>query len=148
MNSKRISDEEWGLVVQNVPIASVDLVVQTTDGIVLAKRTNEPAKGEWFVPGGRIHKGEPIEEAVHRIADEELALDVTIEQRLGTYDHFYDVSDVEGTSKHYVAHGFVVSADGEDISLDDQHDEVRFWSTRPTDLHEYVEAYLDEADVL
>ncbi|QIO20876.1 NUDIX domain-containing protein [Haloarcula sp. JP-L23] len=74
-----IPDEEWKTIVQSVPLVSVDLVVRTGEGIVLLKRTNEPAKGEWFVPGGRVRKGERLREAVHRVARTELGVDVTIE---------------------------------------------------------------------
>lgn len=146
--TSRLPTDVWETVVRSMPIPSVDLVVETPDGIVLARRSNEPAKGEWFVPGGRIHKCEPIEDAVHRVAREELGLDVTIEARLGTYDHFYDVSDVDGTGKHYVAHGFLVSTAETQFALDDQHEAVRVFSERPPDVHEYVDAYLDAADVL
>lgn len=55
-----INDETWKSIVQSMPIPSVDLVVKCPDGILLGKRVNEPAKGEWFVPGGRIQKGEPL----------------------------------------------------------------------------------------
>ena len=51
-----IPDAEWRTIVEHVPIVSVDLIVTHDDGIVLGKRTNEPAKGEWFPPGGRVRK--------------------------------------------------------------------------------------------
>ena len=78
-----IPDEVWSDIVEHVPIPSVDLLVVTDDGLLLAKRQNEPAKGEWFVPGGRIHKGESLEEAVHRVAREELGVDVVIDEEIG-----------------------------------------------------------------
>ena len=53
-----IPDDGWRTIGRNVPVVSVDLLVLTDDGVVLAKRTNEPAKGEWFVPGGRVRKGD------------------------------------------------------------------------------------------
>ena len=137
-----ITDEDWETIVRNVPIPSVDLIVQHNGGLVLGKRTNEPAKGEWFVPGGRIERGETLHEAVHRVAQKELDVEVTIEQELGAYDHFYGVSDVGGTGKHYVAHGFVVETTGSDLSFDDQHADLRVFDTLPEDLHPYVTAYL------
>ena len=84
-----IPDEVWSDFVERVPIRSVDLLVVTDDGLSLAKRQNEPAKGEWFVPGGRIQKGESLEEAVHRVARVEMGVDVVIEEELGAYDHLY-----------------------------------------------------------
>lgn len=143
-----IPADEWATIVESVPVPSVDLIVSTDDGIVLAKRENNPAKGEWFVPGGRIKKGERLTDAVQRVADEELGVDVTICERLGAYDHLYDVSDVPDTSKHYVAHGFVVTPDGEPVVNDDQHSSIEVFRSRPPGCHEYVADYLDDAERL
>jgi colanic acid biosynthesis protein WcaH len=143
------AEEDWKTVVANVPIPSVDLVLVHDGGVVLGKRTNEPAKGEWFVPGGRVRKGERLAETVHRVAHEELGVDVTIRERLGAYDHLYDTSDVEAVaSKHYVAHGFVVEPQDDPIAADDQHGSLRVFYNRPENCHEHVASYLDEADLL
>ncbi|TKX73484.1 NUDIX domain-containing protein [Halorubrum sp. GN11_10-6_MGM] len=142
-----IPDEVWSDIVEHVPIPSVDLLVVADDGLLLAKRQNEPAKGEWFVPGGRIQKGESLEAAVHRVAREELGVDIVIEEELGAYDHHYETADVPDVGgKHYVAHGYVVRPDSDIISLDEQHSDARYFDldTLPS-VHPYVEAYLDGA---
>ncbi|WP_256302103.1 GDP-mannose mannosyl hydrolase, partial [Haloarchaeobius salinus] len=145
-----IPPAEWETIVRNVPIVSVDLVVRSPDGVVLGKRVNEPAKGEWFVPGGRLHKHERLNEAVHRLAREELGVDdVTIEESLGAYEHLYDTSDVDdGSGKHYLANGFLVETDlgVAEMTLDDQHGAVSaFGPDEFPDLHEYTTAYLRDA---
>lgn len=143
-----IPDDEWATIVRNVPVVSVDLVVLTDDGVVLARRTNEPAKGEWFVPGGRVKKGERLREAVHRVAREELGVEVEVVESLGAYDHRYEASDVARSGgKHYVANGFVVRVVGGSLGLDEQHDAVEVFLDPPDSLHPYVEAYLDAAGV-
>lgn len=142
--SEWIPDEEWATIVENVPIVSVDLVVECPEGIVLGKRANEPAKGEWFVPGGRVRKGERLEETVHRIAQEELNIDIEIQESLGTFQHFYETSEV-GREKHYVAHGFHVWTETADFDLDEQHADVDVFEIVPSNLHKYVQMYLDEA---
>ncbi|MEE6210330.1 NUDIX domain-containing protein [Salarchaeum sp. III] len=152
MSDSYIPEDEWETIVSNVPIVSVDLVVLYDGGVVLGKRTNQPAKGEWFVPGGRVHKHERLREAVHRIAQKELNVEVEIQESLGSYEHFYEVSDVDGSDgKHYVAHGFVVTPT-RDVGLgrDDQHADVRVFefSELPSDLHEYPKSYLEDAEVL
>lgn len=80
--SKWISDDDWATIVANVPIVSVDLLVQYDDGLVLGRRTNEPAKGFWFMPGGRVQKGETRSEAVYRIGKEELGVDLKFVESL------------------------------------------------------------------
>jgi len=146
-----IEDEDWATIVANVPIPSVDLVVRHEGGVVLGRRTNAPARGEWFVPGGRVRKGERLTDAVHRVARDELGVDVTIGDRLGAYTHLYETSDVDGVeSKHYVANGFVVEPIDDPLATapDAQHDELRLLRERPDDCHDYVAAYLDTAGLL
>lgn len=124
-------------------------MVHHRDGVVLGKRQNEPAKGAWFVPGGRVHKNERLDEAVHRVARAELGSDVTIDRRLGVYEHFYDTSEVAGVdSKHYVPIGLVVDLDldaDDALDPDDQHAELRVVEPPFPDLHPYVEQYLADA---
>jgi len=147
--SEWIPPVEWATIVEHVPIVSVDLVVLAGDGVVLGQRENEPASGEWFVPGGRVQKFEALEDAVHRVAETELGVGVEIVERLGAYEHFYeraDVPDVDG--KHYVANGFVVETDSSDIHADDQHGDVRVFEELPDSLHEYVAAYLRDTNAV
>ena len=139
-----IPDEEWATIVRNVPIVSVDLLVRTPEGVLLVERTNRPAKGEWFVPGGRVHKGERLVEAVGRVAREELGVEVEIEERLGAFEHLYD----DAGGKHYLANGFLVGTDATEFDLDDQHGAARVFETFPEDLHPYVRAYLEAAGLV
>ena len=145
-----IPDDVWADIVTHAPVPSVDLVVDCAEGVLLARRQNEPAKGEWFVPGGRVRKGEPIHQTVHRVAREELAVDVTIEAELGTYNHFYETADVpDAGGKHYVAHGYRVTPESESIELDDQHDDSDvFPADDLPELHPYVQAYLEDSGII
>lgn len=141
-----IPNEEWETIVNSVPIVSVDLVVECPNGIVLGKRSNEPVKGEWFVPGGRVKKGESLKDAVHRVAMEELGLDIEIVERLGAFEHFYETSEV-GCEKHYVAHGFRVWTENLRFESDTQHGRLATFEEPPQDLHEYVVDYLKEGNL-
>ena len=93
-------------VVENAPLVSIDLCLVCDGQILLGKRTNEPLKGEWFTPGGRIHKNETWQQALLRIVKAELGLcDITVEDfsLMGVWDHFYNNSTVgQNTSTHYV----------------------------------------------
>ena len=144
---KPIPPSEWQAIVENVPLVSVDLVVEYDGGILLGKRENEPAKGEWFVPGGTVLKNEARTEAVHRVAKEELGESVVIDECLGTYEHFYDTSEIEDVdSKHYVATAYRchLEHDEPDFSGDDQHSAIDVFHPPFNDLHPYVERYLDD----
>ena len=149
-DEKPIPPAEWETIVRNVPIVSVDLVVRHDGGVVLGKRTNPPAKGEWFVPGGTVFKHERLEEAVHRIAGEELGVDVRIERQLGVYEHRYDEAELEGVDgKHYVPVAYEVTAEGDTFRTDEQHSELETFTPPFTDidLHPYVRAYFDDAGI-
>jgi colanic acid biosynthesis protein WcaH len=102
-----LPEEELLDVVEHAPLASIDLVVQNPHGeILLGLRTNEPAKGYWFVPGGRIRKDERLQSAFHRICNEELNLEYEIRDAsfLGVFEHFYptNFAGKDGVGTHYV----------------------------------------------
>lgn len=148
---ERIPDELYREIVARLPTVSVELVVRRDDGaVLLLERTNPPAEGEWFWPGGRLFKGERFEDAAHRIADEELGLDVALGERLGTYAHHWETGrypEVEGT--HTVNVVYLAEVEGEPtVALDDQHGDHRWLAAREDGLPRYVERYLDDADLV
>lgn len=144
-----IPDDEWQTIVRRVPIVSVDLLVRYKGGLLLGKRTNEPAKGYWFPPGGRVRKFETRAEAVHRIAAEELGVEVEIVESLGVFEHVYDTADVVGVDgKHYLANGYVVDIVGGELRTDDQHDDVQSFDSSPKPLHDYVRDYLAATEMV
>ncbi|QRV15801.1 NUDIX domain-containing protein [Haloterrigena salifodinae] len=145
-----VEGDDWDTIVENVPIVSVDLVVKYEGGVLLGLRENEPAKGEWFVPGGTVLKNERLTDAVQRVAKLELGCEVEIRERLGAFEHFYETSDVDGVdSKHYVANAFVVEPLKDIAESDDQHSQFGVF-TPPfddNDLHPYVERYLENTSI-
>ena len=62
-------------VVESTPLISIDLIVRNKKGeVLLGQRINRPAKGDWFVPGGRILKDESFDNAFKRLIKSELNL--------------------------------------------------------------------------
>jgi colanic acid biosynthesis protein WcaH len=89
---------------------------------------------------------ERLEEAVHRIAQEELGVDVKIKESLGVFQYFYETSEVV-CEKRYVAHGFHVRTGPTDFDLDGQHADLDVVGQLPTNLHKYVDKYIHAADL-
>ena len=93
-------------VIENAPLVSIDLCLVNEGRILLGKRANEPLKGEWFTPGGRIYKDETWQSALSRVVKVELGLDVLRVEDfalMGMWDHFYSNSALDqNTSTHYV----------------------------------------------
>jgi colanic acid biosynthesis protein WcaH len=89
---RKLSHDELAGVVKKTPLVSIDLVVKNNRGeILVGLRKNEPARGFWFVPGGRILKDERIAEAFARIGHDELGIDLAFEDArfLGVFEHLY-----------------------------------------------------------
>jgi len=121
-------------VIKNTPLVSIDLIVKDSGGRVLVGwRTNEPAMGFWFVPGGRILKDERLAEAFERVAKDELGAEVKIENArfLGVFEHLYDenFAKIDGFGTHYVVLGYEIRLDSPKLKLpNDQHSRYR-WLT-------------------
>jgi len=77
------------------PVRAVGAVIQRADGrLLLIKRGNEPGRGLWSLPGGRVEPGETDEAAVAREVAEETGLVVTVGGLAGRIQRGrYDISD-------------------------------------------------------
>ena len=76
----KISSEEYKKILEVLPIACVDLLIINNNKCLLLKRDNDPAKGQYWFPGGRINKSELIKDAALRKAKEETNLDCKFEK--------------------------------------------------------------------
>jgi colanic acid biosynthesis protein WcaH len=141
-------------VVDRTPLVSIDLVVRDGTGrILVGRRVNEPARGTWFVPGGRIWKGEALEVAFQRIATVELGPGEWQRDRaqlMGTYTHLYptNFADVPGIETHYVVLAHLVDVTTPPDLPEDQHSEY-LWllpGERPPigEIHANTIVYFDE----
>lgn len=57
-----------------MPIPCVDAVIVSGGRFLLSKRKNHPAKGKWWFIGGRVLKGEALEQAVVRKVRDEAGI--------------------------------------------------------------------------
>ena len=55
-----LEKEIFKKVVKNAPLVSIDLCIVCDGKILFGKRKNDPLKGFFFTPGGRILKMKPI----------------------------------------------------------------------------------------
>lgn len=69
------------------PRPAVNLLVVRIDGaILLTKRKKPPLAGSWHMPGSFLLKGEPLADCVHRVAKEELGVNVIDVELAGAFD--------------------------------------------------------------
>jgi 8-oxo-dGTP diphosphatase len=66
----------------NIVVAAGGIVVRD-DTVLLVQRGRPPAAGKWSVPGGRVHPGERLADAVIREVFEETGLRVRVERFAG-----------------------------------------------------------------
>lgn len=85
-----VSDEEYERFLAVFPRVCVDILVQDGRGrVLLLKRTNEPASGQWWFPGGRVYIGETRFDAARRKLWEECRIDAPELVELGSRDLFF-----------------------------------------------------------
>ncbi|WP_343586238.1 GDP-mannose mannosyl hydrolase [Herbaspirillum sp.] len=126
-----LSPSDFALVIQSLPLVSIDLLIRNERGeVLLGYRRNRPASDYWFVPGGRIRKNEALKDAMRRISRSELGVEPESWELLGAFDHIYpdNALGLDGFGTHYVALGYRCSLPpGSDIVPDAQHAELRWW---------------------
>lgn len=129
-----LSHEDFLTVVRLTPLVAIDLVVRDADGrVLMGLRTHEPARGCWFVPGGRIRKDETLDDAFVRISRSELGAARTRDSTrlLGVFTHCYDTNfaDAPGVTTHYVVIACEIEHFAPTTPLpQDQHSGYRWWS--------------------
>lgn len=151
-----LSHETFRTVLASTPLVSIDLVVRNSKGkILLGQRLNRPAKGYWFVPGGRILKNETLDAAFVRLTRAELGQEFERSQAslLDVYEHFYPDTvfgcDEIETGTHYVVLGYqLLLPDGHVLAPPhDQHGYYRWWKTTEmqdsAEVHDNTRAYLN-----
>ena len=145
-----LSKKVFSLVIENTPLISIDLIVYNQEEkILLGKRVNEPAKGFWFVPGGRIFKDETLGTAFSRTVEAEIGLDMQREDAefYGLYEHFYNNNVFDDAfSTHYVvlAHKIIVKSE---LKLNNQHEEYKWFFKEELlsseNVHKYTKDYFN-----
>ena len=79
----------------NPTIGAVALITDDQNQVLFVRRSKEPAKGKWHLPGGFTEVGETIENAVAREVKEELNLDVEVQEYLFSIPNRYEYKEIE-----------------------------------------------------
>jgi ADP-ribose pyrophosphatase YjhB (NUDIX family) len=79
---------EFDAIFRKVPRLCVEVVIVNPErGVLLMLRDIPPNVGAWHLPGGTVLFGEPVVEAVKRVAQNELGLDVEAGELLGYIEY-------------------------------------------------------------
>ena len=127
-----IPTEDYKLMVENLPILCVDIVLKVDNKFLLVKRKNEPLKNQWWLVGGRLKKGELVEEACRRKALEEIGIKIDNLKFLGFYEDFFEKSSFGYKPYHTVS--LVYESDIghlEEVILDEQSEAWALFNKLP-----------------
>ncbi len=148
---ERLSAEVFAAVVANAPLVSIDLIIEDAQGrILLGLRKNPPAKDYWFVPGGRVRKGEKLDQAFTRLIQEETGVSAMRSEAslIGIYEHFYetDFTGIAGRTTHYIVLAYRLRINRHEWHLPKQQHSEYQWIDEDRvaylpSVHPYTQAY-------
>ncbi|MFW5444402.1 MAG: GDP-mannose mannosyl hydrolase [Methylococcaceae bacterium] len=149
-----LTDQDFKQLIQHAPLFAIDLVVMNQkQQVLLGQRLNAPAKDYWFVPGGRVHKNETLENAFLRISQTELGVKIerTQSQLIGLYDHIYSDSFFSNNiGTHYINATHLLHLDKNQLNLPlgEQHQTYRWLSIKEMvnekKVHPYSKIFLED----
>jgi ADP-ribose pyrophosphatase YjhB (NUDIX family) len=133
MKSKNwLSDKEYDFIYSRAPRLCVDLFIKNKNGILLTKRSIEPYKNTWHLPGGRVKFKESIFGAVARISRAEIGVSAKIEKFIGYVELPREIQN--GRPRHSVSLVFLIKVDIAKIKSDWQATEIKFFKSLPANI--------------
>jgi len=141
-----LDDITFKTIIDSAPLISIDILLKKDNKFLLGRRVNKPAQGYFFSTGGRINKNESIDNAMARVALNELNIELkSIPKFIGVFEHFYDDSIYKNVSTHYVNIAYEYEME-EDLDLPvEQHSEYKWFTIdellESKQVHKYTKDY-------
>ncbi len=144
-----LKDDVFKMIVENMPMVSVDLLVKHSGRVLLGKRVNKPARGYWFTLGGRVLKNEPIKDTIKRIGQIELGREIESDVKfVGIFEHFYEDAIFDDISTHYINLVYEVKLSNIENLPTDQHSEYRWFDMKELMQSDEVHRYIKDCFTL
>jgi len=144
-----LDDTTFKTVVDSTPLISIDILLTKDNKFLLGRRVNKPAQGYYFSTGGRINKNESIDNAMARVALNELNIELkSIPKFIGVFEHFYDDSSYENVSTHYVNITYEYEVEEIPDLPTEQHSEYKWFTIgellKSKQVHKYTKDYFKD----
>jgi colanic acid biosynthesis protein WcaH len=136
-----IDQELYDQMLRHMPIACVDVAIVYNGCVLLVRRDDAPALGQWWVPGGRVVKGETMRDTARRKAREEVGLECHVGPIIHTAETIFP-DGPRGIPVHSINACFLLypthDSNGLSVKLDTHHAEWRWEEKVTAGLHPYV----------
>lgn len=144
--TKKLLKEEFDRIYQHVPRACAEIIVDTPNGIILTKRLISPCKGMWHIPGGTIYLGEKLEDAISRIANDELGIEINIKNMVGIIEY---IGICEKTSSHAIGIAFLCEPKSKEQKFRGsfQGEEIKAFKIIPDNIVPEHKRFLENLDM-
>jgi ADP-ribose pyrophosphatase YjhB (NUDIX family) len=130
---KKLPKKEFKRIYSKVPRLCVDLVIRNkSEKVLLTKRAIYP-ENIWHIPGGTLLFDETIEEAINRIAKEELGVKVKMKKLLGYVDNGWVYSKNYGRPVTLEFSVDLIDSESK-IRVDHQASEYNFFDKLPKNM--------------
>jgi ADP-ribose pyrophosphatase YjhB (NUDIX family) len=135
-----LPEEEFHRIFSRVARLTVEVVIASPHrGVLLALREAGPCAGLWHLPGGTVRFGEPVVDAVARVARDELGITVTAGDLLGVIEY---PSHYESGLDSPVGMAFRAEPVGAVPPLDALRSRCRWFSRLPAEIHDEQRDFL------
>lgn len=142
--------ETYKKILDAMPIVCVDLCIRNKGKLLLVKRNNEPAKDQWWLPGGRLWKNETLEQCAWRKLKEETNMDNgKIIVRVGPYETMFKEAPFDiTTGVHSVNVAFLIEVDDtSNLKFDKNHSGAQWFGKMEQYWHIYLKQVIRDCKV-
>jgi ADP-ribose pyrophosphatase YjhB (NUDIX family) len=131
----------------DAPRVGVGAVILDRDRVLLVKRGQPPSQGKWSIPGGLVHLGERIEDALRREVQEECGVEVRLLGLCGVIDRVRhappDGAPAPRVHYHYVIIDYVATVESGVPRAGSDAAEVRWVPIRELEAYDTTEGLAD-----
>ena len=134
-----VPEQDYRKALTWLPILCVDLLIIHQKKCLLLKRSNEPALGQYWFPGGRISKLETIKEAAIRKAKEETNLNCVFVKSISIEETIFPKNENMSTDVHTLnicCH--LIPKNIDSLKIDKYHDEYIWIGESSNTFHDAV----------
>jgi len=140
---QRLSLDEFKSIYAKVPRICVELLIEDDRGVLWTMRAIPPMIGQWHLPGGTVLMGEKLSDVAHRVAQEELNIEIELGKIAGVTE-WVDIEGFDGQAFAIVFRAKIIAGE---ITLDRQASQYQYFSSLPENAmvayHDFFDQLID-----